>query len=137
VEGITIRTTILRDLDGNVHHVPNGSIGITTNKTIGYTQINDDLVVGMDTNIDELEHTINHIGEEVAALPAFKRLMIEPLHFERINGFESTGVSIKVLGKTTPGDQWGIQSEFYRRLQKAFDKRGISVAGNPPKKIKK
>lgn len=131
VEGITIRTTILRDGDGNVHHVPNGSISITTNKTTGFSRINDDIVVDMDTNVDELEHIINHVGEEVAALPQFKHTLVEPPHFERVNGFQDFGLSVKIMGKTTPGDQWGVRSAFYRRLQKALGTHGIEIAYHP------
>lgn len=128
VEDITLRTTILRDLDGNVHHVPNGGIGYATNKTLGFNRMNEDFSVALDTDIDKLEHIINHVGEQLAADAEFKNKILDPPHFERIIGFDSDGILVKVLGKTTPADQRRVQSEFYRRLRKAFHKNDIFLS---------
>ncbi len=38
VEDITLRTTILRDLEGNVHIFPNGGIEYITNRTKGWSR---------------------------------------------------------------------------------------------------
>ena len=65
VQSIGLRTTVLRDLNGSVHHVPNGSIVVTTNKTVGYGQINLDITVAADTDIALLEHEINHAGQRL------------------------------------------------------------------------
>ena len=128
VEDITLRTTILRDLDGDVHHVPNGAIGYATNKTLGFNRLNENLVVALDTDIDKLEHVVNHVGQELAADVEFKNKVLDPPHFERIIGFQDDGIVVKVLGKTTPAEQRRVQSEFYRRLRKALVKNDIFLA---------
>jgi small conductance mechanosensitive channel len=38
VEDITLRRTIIRDEDGVVHSVPNGSIGVVSNYTRDYAR---------------------------------------------------------------------------------------------------
>src|SRR5690606_12957323 len=120
VEAITIRTTVLRDLDGNLHHVPNGSIVVTTNKTMDYGRINEDIVVGFDTDIEQLEHIINHTGAQLAAVAEFKDDIMDPPHFARVTGFSERGMTVKILGKTTPGEQWRVKGELYKRLKKSF-----------------
>lgn len=127
VEDITIRTTVLRDLDGHLHHIPNGSIDVTTNMTMDYAQLHENITVGADTDIEQLEHVINHVGEQLDSKPELKKMIIEPPKFERITGFNHDGLVVKILGKTTPGDQWKVQGEFYKQLKKAFDKHGIDV----------
>lgn len=127
VEDITIRTTVLRDLDGHLHHIPNGSIDVTTNMTMDYAQLHENIVVGSDTDIEQLEHVINHVGEQLAAKPELKHIIVEPPEFVRVTGFNNDGLEVKILGKTTPGDQWKVQGEFYKQLKKAFDKHGIEV----------
>lgn len=127
VEAITIRTTVLRDLDGNLHHVPNGSIVVTTNKTMDYGRINEDIIVGFDTDIEQLEHIINHTGAQLAAVAEFKDDIMDPPHFARVTGFNERGMSVKILGKTTPGEQWRIKGELYKRLKKSFDKHNIEL----------
>lgn len=127
VEDITIRTTVLRDLDGNVHHVPNGSIDVTTNMTLGYSRINEDVLVGYGTDIKKLEGIINSVGEEMAAVPDLGAKIIEPPKFERITGFGDNGLVVKILGKTVTGDQWYVKGELYKRLKVAFEKHEIEI----------
>lgn len=127
VEGITPRTTIVRDLDGNLHHIPNGQISITTNKTMDFGNINIDIEVGYETDIDKLIHVINHVGEELAANTEFGSFIKEPPHFERIKAFGQNGIIIKILGKTAPSKQWRIRGELYKSLKKAFERNGIQI----------
>jgi small conductance mechanosensitive channel len=127
VEDITIRTTVLRDLSGNVYHVPNGSVGVTTNMTLGFSQVNEDITVSHDTDIDKLTHVINHVGEELAAVVRLKSKIIDPPHFVRIDGFNTMGMTVKVVGKTLPGEQWMVKGELYRRLKTALDSNGIEI----------
>ncbi len=131
VEDVTIRTTVLRDLSGFVHHVPNGLIQVTTNKTIGFSRINEEIVVGFDADIERVEHIINHVGEEIAASPDFEKLIKEPLKFSSVKGYAVNGLIIGILGKTKPGEQWKVRTEMYKRLKKAFDKAGIEVTNTP------
>jgi len=131
VEDISIRTTVVRDLDGSLHHVSNGSILVTTNLTMNYAQINEDITVNQDTDIDKLEHVINHVGEELAANPDFKSRILEPPHFDRMVRFTNEGVLIRVLGKTVAGDQWQVKGELYKRLKIAFEKNHIDLPAGP------
>ncbi len=127
VEAITIRTTIIRELNGDLHHVPNGSIVVTTNKTMGHGSINEDVTVSRDTDINEVEHIINHVGEEVAAMPELKHMVKEPPHMSSVKGYDASGIVLKILAKTTTGDAWRVKSVFYKRLFKAFDQHNIEV----------
>lgn len=127
VEDITVRTTILRDLDGNVHHVPNGFIDVTTNRTIGFSRINEDLLVDAAADIDRLEHIINHVGEELANDVKFKDMIIEAPHFERILNYAPAGVTVNIRGKTTVSGKWQVVSELYKRLHKEFEKNKIKL----------
>ncbi len=127
VEEITIRTTVLRDLDGNLHHVPNGNIGMTTNKTMGFSRINETIAVAADTDLERLEHIIKHVGEELMALPELKGIILEAPYLASVKGFTDNGLLIKVIGKTAPAEQWKVRSEFYKRLKKEFAKADIKL----------
>jgi small conductance mechanosensitive channel len=127
VEEITIRTTVLRDLDGHLHHIPNGSIDVTTNMTMEFANLHENITVGFDTDIEQLQHVINHVGDQLAAQPELKKLIVEPPEFVRVTGFSEDGLLVKIVGKTTPGDQWLVQGEFYKAIKKAFDKHDIDI----------
>ena len=62
VERISIRSTVVRDSDGNVHFLPNGSVVHVINKTMGYSRVNLTLGVVPDTNIDQLSEIIDEVG---------------------------------------------------------------------------
>lgn len=127
VEDITMRSTVIRDLNGELIHVPNGVINVTINKTVDYSQINEDITVDQNTDIDQLEHVINHTGQLLTNNVELHHLIIEAPHFERVIGFRNDGLLVKVIGKTQPGEQWHITGEFYKKLTKAFDKNKIKV----------
>jgi small conductance mechanosensitive channel len=127
VEAITIRTTLIRSLNGNLHHVPNGTITVTTNKTMDYGSLNEEITVSRDTDVNELEYIINHVGEQVAAMAEFKDIVKEAPHFSSVQGLTSSGLTVKILGKTSPGDTWRVKSEMYKRLAKAFEKHHIEM----------
>lgn len=127
VEAITMRTTIVRDMDGRLHHIPNGTISRTTNMTVDFANINESILVGRNTDIERLEHVINHVGEEMASIPDLKHMIKEPPHFLRIEGFQRDGIEVRVVGRTIPGEQWVIKGQLYSRLQKAFKAHGIDI----------
>lgn len=131
VEDVTIRTTILRDINGDLHHVPNGSIVVTTNKTIGFGKINEEIIVARDTDLGQLEHLINHVGEAMAASTEYKNKILRPIHFASISGFAAHGINVIVVGRTTPNDKWAVRSEFLRLLKDAFEKHHIELASSP------
>lgn len=127
VERITIRQTVLRDLDGMVHHIPNGEIRVATNMTMEYSSINLDVGVGYDTDIDKLEKIVNEVGIELQKDKTWREKIIEAPHFERVDNFGDSAISIKILGTTQPMEQWKVTGELRRRLKKAFDKNGIEI----------
>lgn len=139
VQSIGLRTTVLRDLNGSVHHIPNGSIIVTTNKTVGYGQINLDIGVAADTDIALLEHQINHVGQKLASKATLKESIIEPPHFSRISEITGNSLTVKIVGKTMGGAQLDVKSALLIELKKSFDAHKIKLSVPvpiPPKKKK-
>lgn len=137
VEAITIRTTVLRDLGGNVFHVPNGSIIVTANMTMGYGGINENLIIDDSADIERVEHIINHVGEQMASDPHLKnKIKIAP-YFKRVVGFTEEGIEIKVLGQATANDQWVVQDEMYKRLLIAFRHNKMKIPTSKKPSLRK
>jgi moderate conductance mechanosensitive channel len=126
VEAITIRTTVLRDLDGNQHHVPNGSITITTNKTMDFANINEDIAVDHKTDLGLLELSINQIAINMTKNKEIADYILEKPYLLRVKNYGPNGLVVKVLGKTTPSKQWQIRGEFYKQMKIVFEKNKIN-----------
>lgn len=131
VQDVTIRTTILRDMSGNIHHVPNGIIAITTNKSMGFSKLNELIVVAPDTNIQKLEEVIEKVGKKLQQNPKLQKKIIVPPHMAGINGYATNGITIRIGAKTNAGSQWDIRSELYKLLPSELDKANINVILTP------
>lgn len=130
VEAITIRTTILRDLSGNQHHITNGSITRTTNQTVDFGGIKEDILVTKDTDIEKIKLIIQRVGLDLAKDKKFAKKVKEAPHFDRILRFDKDGIVIRILGSTTAYDQLEVNGEFYVRLLRAFRENNIELPGS-------
>ncbi len=127
VEAITIRTTVLRDNDGNVHHIPNGTINFTTNKTMDYSYINMNLTLSFDTNFDTLTKVVNKIGDSLANDPAYAKKILEAPHLGPVSNFDPSGMIVTVQGKVVASKQWDVTAELRRRIIVEFRKHGLGM----------
>jgi small-conductance mechanosensitive channel len=127
VEDINLRRTILRDLDGIVHSVPNGEIRVASNFTKGYSRVNLNISVGYNEDLDRAIAVINRVGNELAQDPAWSAQIVTPPNVLRVDNLGDSGIDIKVVGDTKPIQQWAIMGELRLRIKKAFDKEGIEI----------
>jgi len=131
VEQITIRSTIIRDADGNVHYLPNGTVTHVINKTMGYSKVNFAIAVTADTNIDELARIINEVGEKLSSEKMWKDKVLEAPRFLNIGNFTDTALEARIIGKTQPSQQWAVTGELRKRLLAALTRHDIKLAQMP------
>lgn len=127
VENITLRMTILRDLDGTVHNIPNGVIKVASNMSKDFSGINLDMEVAYNSNIEQVLETVNQVGKELAKDTDWKDKVTQAPYFARINDFGDSAIKIKILGQTKPLQQWDVTGELRKRLKAAFDEKGIEI----------
>ena len=127
VEDIAMRRTVLRDLDGNVHSVPNGKVDLSTNMTKKYSRVNLNVSVGYGENLKHVIDIINKICQKMAEDPQWKDDFITTPSVLRVDNLGDSGIDIKILGDTKPAKQWAIMGELRLRLKDAFDREGIEI----------
>jgi small-conductance mechanosensitive channel len=127
VEYITLRKTVLRDLDGIVHHVPNGEIRTASNYTRHFARVNLDIPVAYGTDLDHAIRVINRVGKELAQDEKWRKVIKSPPQALRVNNLGDSGIDIKILGDVKPMEQWAVTGELRLRLKKAFDDEGIEI----------
>ncbi len=127
VEEINLRRTVLRDLDGVVHVVPNGEIRVASNFTKEWSRVNLNISVGYGTDLDHAIAVINRVCEEIAADPQWAPLILKTPRVLRVDNLGDSGIELKVLGDTKPIRQWDVMGEIRKRVKKAFDKEGIEI----------
>lgn len=127
VESINLRVTVLRDLEGNVHIVPNGEIGVVTNMTKEYSQAMVEIGVAYKEDVDEVIRVLEEVADTMRKDEGFKRLILDPLEVLGLDSFGDSSVNIKVRLRTMPAKQWAVAREFRKRVKRVFDEKGIEI----------
>ena len=127
VEEINLRKTMLRDLDGIVHHVPNGEIRVASNYTRHFARVNLDVSVAYGTDLDHAISVINRVGQELAEDENWSNLIKNAPQVLRVNNLGDSGIDIKILGDVKPMQQWAVTGELRKRIKKAFDEESIEI----------
>lgn len=127
VEQLSLQFTRLRDLDGNVHVIPNGSIDVVTNQSLGFSAVNLNVGVAYNSDIEKVIKVINDVGTKMSKEAAWEPVIMEPIAFLRVDNFGESSIDVKALGRVIPGEQWTVAGEFRRRLKVAFEKNNIEI----------
>ena len=132
VERIGGRSTVLRDVDGNVHYFPNGLIQHVINKPMDYSVARIKLSVVPDTNIDKASKLINKIGEAMADETDWRSKIIEAPRYRMLGEISASSVELIISGKVQPSDQWTVSAELRRRILEAFESHHILLGLTSP-----
>jgi small-conductance mechanosensitive channel len=139
VEDFSLRRTTLRDLEGNVHTVPNGEIAVATNLTRVWARVVEDVTVGYGSDMDQVAAIIERVGRDMAKDPKWRRKVLEPPHLERVEALADSGVVVKILATVRAPERWAVGGELRRRLLDAFTAEGVEIPfphrviiGRPP-----
>jgi len=128
VEEVTLRKTVLRDLDGIVHNIPNGEIRVASNFTRHWSRAHLNISVAYKEDLDRVMAIIRKTWEEIADDPDWGEFLISKTPWLlRVDNFGDSGIVIKVVGETQPIKQWDVMGELRRRIKRAFDEQGIEI----------
>ena len=127
VENITLRRTVLRDLNGTLHIFPNSRVEQASNMTRDWSRVNLDVTVAYKENLDSVIQVINEVGQGMKDDPNWGQDLLTAPAVTRVNNLGDHGVEIKILADTKPIKQWGLMGELRKRLKDRFDEVGIEI----------
>ena len=127
VEKITLRVTQIRNLDGELITIPNGSIGTVRNLSSEWSRVNYAVEVSYETDVDRALEVVETTAQELYQDPQWQEMILEAPEILGIDNISHSGILIRLLIKTQPLQQWPVGREFRRRLKKAFDEQGIQI----------
>ncbi|MGJ3247006.1 MAG: mechanosensitive ion channel family protein [Elainellaceae cyanobacterium] len=127
VEYMGLRITQLRNEEGRLITVPNGSITVVQNLTKEWSRV--DLLIDVDhsADIDKAIAVIERVATEMTKDDKWKHLILEPPLLLGVDQLNYVGATVRMWIKTQPLKQWDIAREYRRRLKIAFDQAGISI----------
>ncbi len=127
VQDISLRKTVLRDLDGREHHIANGEIRKASNLSKEFSGVNLNIGVAYKENLEHVIEVVNRVGKELAEEPQWKDKIITTPQFLRVDDFADSAIIIKILGDTKTLKQWEVKGELRKRLKIAFDEEDIEI----------
>jgi small-conductance mechanosensitive channel len=127
VEEVNLRTTILRDIHGVVHVVPNGEIRVVSNLTKEWSRAVLEIGVSYGEDPDRVISVLEQIAAEVHEDPIFGALLLEKPTVPGVEAFGESAITIRMMAKTAPLKQWDVAREIRRRIKHRFDEEGIEI----------
>ncbi len=127
VERITLRMTVLRDLEGRVHFIPHGQIDKVTNLTHGWSRAVFDISVAYKEDIDRVIEELTTLAGELARDPHFGPMILDEPQMLGVDSLGDSSVVVRFAIKTRPLRQWDIKREMLRRVKRRFDDLKIEI----------
>lgn len=127
VERITLRITVLRDLDGTVHFIPHSQVTTVSNMTHIWSRALFDVGVAYKEDTDRVMQVLMDLGRELRQDPQFSNLILDDPEMLGVDELGDSAVVIKFYIKTPPLQQWTVRREMLRRIKRKFDELGIEI----------
>ena len=128
VEGLTIRTVRLRDIDGIVHTIPFSEIKSIKNysREFGYAIFR--VAIPYNMEIDDAIKLMREVGQKMRSDPLQRRNIWSPLEIQGVESFESGSAILRARFKTAPIKQWEVSRAFNLSLKRHLDEAGLDLA---------
>ena len=124
VEGVSLRTTRLRSVDGVVWHVPNGEIRMVGNMSQHWSRSLLDVEVAYDTDIERAKAVVKRVADRLwKDDPA----VLEEPEMWGVEQLGPSGIVLRLVVKTTPKEQWRVSRQLREQIKQAFDQEGIEI----------
>jgi small-conductance mechanosensitive channel len=127
VEGVSLRTTRIRDVEGTVWHIPNGEIHRIANKSQDWARAVLDLPVAVGTDVHRAREVIKDVADAVWRDERWTSSILEEPEVWGVEGLARIGITIRLVVKTRPADQWDVLRVLRERIASAFVAEGIDL----------
>lgn len=127
VERMTLRVVMLRDVEGVLHIIPNGSITVVSNRTREWSRAVLDVGVAYKENVDDVIRVMRDVGKQLWEDREWQVKLTEEPAVWGVEALGDSSVNIRLVASTQPGRQWEVRRELRRRIKNRFDAEGIEI----------
>jgi len=125
VENVTLRVTRMRDVNGIVWHIRNGTIDTVGNESQGWARAVLDFPVPFAADLAAIRELLARTGDGMWNEPAWRSVMLEAPEVWGAQAITSTEVTMRMVVKTAPLRQWEIEREMRARVKRALKEAHI------------
>ncbi len=120
VETIDLRRTVLRSIGGTQIIIPNGEIRVLENQSKGWSRAVIDIQTAPMADDAQVVAVLTEVLKDIEHDPQIGQHILEPPMFLGVTAIAPTGVTFRILIKTVPLEQWGVERELRLRIREAF-----------------
>jgi small-conductance mechanosensitive channel len=131
VEGVSLRTTRVRSLDGMVWYIPNGEIRKVGNSSEGYNQAVVDFVVPVGTDLIGAGQVAEEEARAMAAEPDWQETILEPPVLFGVQDQTHEAVTIRIVARTKEGEHLRTARAMRARILERLRQEGVAWASQP------
>jgi len=129
VEAMTLFTTRLRDVNGVVWHIRNGTLDSVGNESQGWSRAVIDYPVPYGEDLNRIRQLMDQAADSMYREPGWREVMLEKPEVWGAQELSSKEVTMRIVAKTAPMQQWKVARELRARVKAELDAAGIAPAG--------
>jgi small-conductance mechanosensitive channel len=127
VEQITLRITLLRDLEGSAHFIPHGQINLVSNLTHGWSQAVFDLNVPNVESVDRIRSLFFELAGQMRGDANYGSMILNDPDLLGVDSLGDSTFTVKFVLRTLPLKRWEVKRELLRRIKDRFQREQIKV----------
>jgi small-conductance mechanosensitive channel len=131
IEGLTLRITSVRQYDGTLSIVPNGSIQVTSNKTRVWGRAIVDVRVALTEDPDRVREVLDELLTEFASDEPLHSWLRESPSVLGVVQLTETAQVVRVVAQTRPGNRLDAERFLRERITARITERGVMVPPVP------
>ena len=140
VESLTLRRTVLRDLQGALVHISNGEIRQAANLSRDWSQLFLDVTLPAEEPVDRALGALDRVAAEFRADAAWSPALVDGPRVLGVEAITLSGSSLRLQVRTAPTRQHDVARELRRRIHARFEQEHIpcgavqrvELVGGPP-----
>jgi small-conductance mechanosensitive channel len=129
VEAMSLLTTRLRDVNGVVWHIRNGTIESVGNESQGWSRAVIDYPVPYEEDLTRIRTLMEQAAGSLFRERGWRKLMLEKPEVWGAQELSGREVTMRIVAKTAPMRQWEVARELRARVKAALDAAGVAPTG--------
>lgn len=127
VEEVTLRYVRLRDYDGSVYFIPNGTISTVINMSREFSYAVLDVRVGYSANLERAMRIMREVAAALRQDPDLAPQIQGEMEIAGVQDWAESGIVLRARIRVVASAQWTVRRACLLRLKSAFDAAGIEI----------
>lgn len=126
VEMVGLRITTVRDVNGTVWYVRNGTISAVGNSTQRFGVAVVDMPLGFSADVDRAAEIAGETARQAIEKAPLSHDILGEIETLGAHDLSQTGITLRLTVKTKPGRQWAVRRALTADVKTALDTAGLS-----------